>query len=485
MRTRIAAAVMLAIATSVTACTAQQDAGGDKAGGDPEPVVLRLGTPEIEGTPGMDIVGRFVAAVENASEGAVTVEVTSGVGLGERAWDQASIEALTSGEYDLALIPARAWHSEGVSTLEALQLPTLIETDEQADRVAGSSAVPALLSGLDSIGLTGLGLYPEGLRHIVTFGATEPFTAGTLHGKIVRAPRADTPWATIRALGGTPVDLSDFADEVAAGTVHAAESSLALLGTLQTGRTQVMTANVSLYYKFQVLAARTEVLDASTQQLLMEAAATAASVTLADRPTEEAALQAACDSGHGVVLTLEPDLADVREVMHQTVDAALENGTTARLVSAVRQAAGDASPTTLNGCADQVEIDSSSVEPLPGDLPDGVYRIEVTDAMLLDAGMPASDVPENHGVYTFTLSGGRYSWNQKADNVLNGATEGTGVYEVHGDRLTWLWGTEMGNYAVALTWSVRDDGALVLQAGPDHLPGDFSVMRLGPLVRID
>ena len=427
---RIKGAVAVAvIALGLTACTSAQGSSGDKAGGDPAPLVLRLGTPEIDGTPGRDIVDRFAAAVSDASHGTVTVEVTTKVGNEGPGWDQVAIDALQAGDFDLALIPARAFHSEGVTTLDALQLPTIIETDEQADRVTRSPVVPRLLAGLDAIGVTGLGLYPESLRHIATFGTPEAFTDKALEGKTVRAPRADIPWASLEALGGTPQDPSNFAEEVKAGTIQAAESSLALLGTLPSDSTQVMTANMSLYYKFQVLAAHTSVLDGldpATQEILRTAAAKAVSTTLANRPTELTALEAACNAGGAVFLAPEDSVAAVRTVLLGTVEQAVQDPAAADLVAAVRTAAGEAKLPPLTPCNRGAVVDPADVKPVAGDLPDGVYRIEVTDAMLLNAGMPTRDVAENHGVYTITLNGGRFTWNQKADNVLHGPTSGSG-----------------------------------------------------------
>ena len=486
MITRCAAALIVAAMCSA-GCTAQQTEGGDKAGGDAAPVRLRLGTSELAGTPGGQIAARFAAALERVSGGAVAVDATYDIGAGAPAWDQTAIRTLTSTELDVALVPARAWRSSGVTSLDPLQLPTLVESDEQADRVAASTVATDLLGGLAELGVTGLGLYPEGSRHLTTFDDPAPLTVQTLAGKTVRAPLAGTTWKTIQALGGTPVDLNDFADQVAAGEVQAAESSLALLGNVPTSRTQSMTANVSLYYKFQVLAVRTQVvddMDGEVRSWLQAAAAEAATSTRADRVTQGEALERACSSGGRVVLAGATGVAALQSVLREVVREATADGDTSRLVDAVRTAAGPAGPATAASCDRPVTRDPASVEPLAGDLPDGIYRVEVTDRMLTAAGMPARDHAENHGVYTYTLKGGRYTWAQTADNQLDGTVAGAGTYEVRGDVVTWAWAPEMGGYAFDLTWSVGADGSLRMTPVGAAPEGDFSPFRLAPLVKI-
>ncbi len=385
------AAVVLVVALSSAACSSQAE-GGDKAGGDPAPVELRLGTSEFPGTPGAQIADRFAVALEEVSDGAVTVEMTYEIGAGAPAWDQAAIEALSAEEFDLALVPARAWRSVDVTSLDPLQLPTVVESDEQADRVAAASVATDLLGGLGEIGITGLGLYPEGPRSLATFDDTAPLTAQTLVGKTVRAPLAVIPWKSIEALGGTPVDPVDFDDQVASGEVQAAESSLALLGNLPTTRTRSMTANVSLYYKFQVLAMRTDFLDALDDEVrgwVQDATAEAATATRADRVRHGQSLEVACSSGGRVVLAGDEEVAAVQTVLRGVVEQAVKDQDTSRRVDAVREAAGPTGPPLTQACDSAVGIDPASVEPVAGDLPDGVYRVEVTDEMLTAAGMRA------------------------------------------------------------------------------------------------
>jgi len=304
------------------------------------------------GRPGYTIAQRFASDVSKSTNRNVKVNVAK-AGAGEVAFDQAAIDELTEGRlWQLALIPARAWHSRGVTTLETLQLPTLVETDDQADRVAQSAFVPDMLAGLQAAGLTGFAIYPEGLRHVVTYGGIGVLTSTNLKGKRVRALSADTPSATIKALGGIPVESEDLDADVNGGRIQAAETSLTLLSS---GPGQpVMTANVALYYKFQVLAIRTDSynkLDPTVQQLLRTAAASTLSQIVAERPRERDAFRAACaDPALGVAVASADTVRALRAQMRGTLEDARQDPLTARSIDAVSKAAGSADTPPLPKC---------------------------------------------------------------------------------------------------------------------------------------
>ena len=75
------------------------------------------------------------------------------------------------GDLDLALVAARAWDTVGVRTLSPLQAPFLVTSDELMAQVVADPIQDDLLAGLPEVGVVGLGLWPEGLRHPFGFGA--------------------------------------------------------------------------------------------------------------------------------------------------------------------------------------------------------------------------------------------------------------------------------------------------------------------------
>ena len=109
-----------------------------------------------------------------------------------------------------------------------------------------------MLGELDRVRVSGLALFPESTRMLFSF--REPaLKPADLAGKTVRAPRSDTTYALLSALGATADDLvgEAFPEGVAAGTVVAAESSFALAGSLPEPAT--VTGNLILYPKVNSL----------------------------------------------------------------------------------------------------------------------------------------------------------------------------------------------------------------------------------------
>ena len=60
---------------------------------------------------------------------------TAAAGIGVDDWDQAVARLVVAGDLDLGMIPARAWDTEGVSTLRALTTPLLVTGEDHMDAV--------------------------------------------------------------------------------------------------------------------------------------------------------------------------------------------------------------------------------------------------------------------------------------------------------------------------------------------------------------
>jgi hypothetical protein len=116
-----------------------------------------------------------------------------------------------------------------------------------------------------------------------------------------------------------------------------------------------------------------------------------------------------------------------------------------------------------------------------GDLPNGVYRVEITDADLEAVNVPRDSWAESHGTYTWTMQDGSWSFIQTASNPIQNPTA-EGTYVVDGNHVTVLIANDFGPQE--FTWSVDGDGSLVLTALPttDHF---FAAMLAAhPLVLV-
>jgi hypothetical protein len=104
---------------------------------------------------------------------------------------------------------------------------------------------------------------------------------------------------------------------------------------------------------------------------------------------------------------------------------------------------------------------------VPGAVPDGVYAETVTDEDLARLGVDPALVAENHGVYTFTLNGGIWSFVQTAPNPLEQPT-GVGTYVVDADQITFY--LPGGRPPLVFTWTIAVDGAITLVPDPGMAP---------------
>ena len=221
--------VVAAGLAALTACGGSSQRA-DRVGNPVEPVVVTVLTEEHPISVAADMLSLFAIEVDARSDGAVRIEPAFGVIEEGVAWDQRAIEATSSGQFDAVVARAGAWHSGGVTSLDVLQLPGLVDTDNQADRLAGDAeAVDALVTGLTPIGFTGLGLYPEGPRYLMHLDGTDRFDLDTLAGRPIRAPLSETVFAVLRAAGLAPVDVGagDFLVSVSDGDIPMTEGHLA------------------------------------------------------------------------------------------------------------------------------------------------------------------------------------------------------------------------------------------------------------------
>lgn len=407
----------------------------DRAGNTRDPVALTLGTDEEASSAAGHAISAFTDAVEAATDGAVIIDVAYGAVSPGPAWDQRVIERARDGDFDLVVARAGAWHTLGATSLDALQLPGLIETDVQADAVASDAhARDQLLAGLDEINMVGLGLYPEEPRYLMLLDGTSDFDLGSLRGRLVRAPLSQTVFDLLHALNMTPVDLdaADFTVQVPEGSVTATEGGFDRVQLTSTtdDHPVVVGDNLVLFTKFLVLAISSDSLDRLDETLverIRQAAVESIGVYLDGRRREADRLVDICAAGATLVDIPDADREALRDAMTPVV-AAVEAGPGGTAIAAVRAAAGPAAPTdwscpddgpatgsvtdpdelevaTADGSGYELLVPAkrSDIVPDPGNLPDGVYRFTQTQEALDATGAPPDDRPF---IGEFWLQGG-------------------------------------------------------------------------------
>lgn len=241
MRTTISMVAAAGLAATLAACGASTPS--TKAGG-AEPVTLRIATADSPETPTADLIREFVRQVDQRG-GQVRVEpVWEAVGPDRDDWDQQVARKVIAGEIELGAIPARSWDTEGVNSFRAVHAPFLVTSDKLVERIVTDPVAEQMLAGLEPVGVVGLSLVPEALRHPFAYG--KPMRGPADHaGAVVHSPRSDQSYRMFTALGARPDDQSGDALDIAVqnGEIAAVEYEF-LWGHRLPGKT-VATGNVT------------------------------------------------------------------------------------------------------------------------------------------------------------------------------------------------------------------------------------------------
>jgi TRAP-type C4-dicarboxylate transport system substrate-binding protein len=422
----------------------------DKAGGSGGTVVLTMGTEGRPGRPDAEQILHFARQVAERSDGRIQIEPVWSVAgfeidadpVGYPGWDQLVAHAVVAGDLDLANVPARAWDTEGVTSLRALTAPLLLTSEELVAEVVSSDLADGLLAGLQDVGVVGVGLPPEGLRRLFAFG-NPPASATPWAGGIVRAPRSSTTYAFLEALGGEPDDLPGggrdrFEDGVRDGTVLAAESSFEFAGTLPGPVTAL--GGAPLFPKVNTLVANADAfgsLAEADQQVVRDAAAATVAWAIETMPNESEDARVFCERS-----SIAPGIptVDLEEAAARVEDELREDPATATLIDAIRELAGElgVTPTSIEPC-DPPGTDESTAE---GDVdvddqgvfPEGVYRVEHTTESLVAAGIDRPTAADHAGLWTLRFDGGRLSADDVNEHTGERIEDG-GVYCVDDGRV--------------------------------------------------
>ena len=313
--------------------------------------VLRIGTQDDAQVPTRGQIEEFAHQVAERSGGRLAIEPVFRAGGDQiRAWDQAVARKAISGELEMAVIPARAWDTEGVGSFRALSAPFLVTSGALIKEAVKPDLADGMLAGLTDVGLTGLALFPEGPRPLFSFGSPI-LTSADVKGMVIRAPKSATNYMVLEALGAVPADLADqeFGNEVEAGTVGGAESSLAYAHNLPTTHTKtgraIATGNLVPYSKINTLVINTKVmdrLDDNQRRILREAAAFTRDWSTSLLSPLAAEARRYCESGGEVVVATDEQLGAFRAATAPVLAELEKDPGTRDVIARLRGLAADA-----------------------------------------------------------------------------------------------------------------------------------------------
>ncbi len=453
------------------------------------PVTLRLGVSDDMFSPSMPGVVAFTEAVSRLSGGSVVIEPEFGAGNPTaEGFEIGTGRRLISGDLDLALVAGRAWHSLGATGLDVLQAPFLIDSDGLAAAVTTDAISADILASLAEVGVTGLAMWPEDLRHPAAFEhCVDPIThPEQLDGLSIRVPESAMTTEIITALGATPVQAEDdFGTRVDSCQIQAAESGLQQGQSLPVP--PAFTSDVVFFPKFQILSANDAALAGLTsaqREAVRLAAIEARDVMLADHPSDAAAAEAWCAAGGRVVLAGSDGVAAFREALRPTRDRMASDPTTGPILASIERLKETTDPgpqpVACNAAPVLVTPEPIAEGPTTATLPpDGTYRATIPPEALIAAGVPAA-LAKDGAVQTLVFKDATLT---AIDPV---STCGADLH-AEGDwvRLTWIPERGPCNGEDSIRWELDGD-QLSIRPVPGRTSPEFdSIFGSVPYMRID
>lgn len=388
-------------------------AGGSNPGrgGNTPNVVLTFATIDSIGHGGES---EFINAVKDVSGGRLTLKVESEYGDAAPGAESELVQAVAAGSLDGGVAATRAYAKARIHGLQAVEAPLLLDSDRAVSEVVNGPVGRDLLAGLEDDGLHGLALMHGGLRRPVS--ADTPLL-GPEDWKDVRFRVYNSPVqsATIKALGGRPVDASyQWVDRVRANELDGGEFALQGLVDFNLGDgLDFVTVNVVLWPKVDTLIINKKRWEGLTDQQRAWLATAAERAKGAndgvDRDESDAAAKV-CAAGVRLPSASRVQLAGI-ETAAQTVRRALaadaaEAGLLQALEPIAERHKGPSVPTIPQGCEAPRSTTGSGTTSTQGVIPDGTYRMSVTQEELTEAGL--SNGPGFSGTWTMKVAGGAY-----------------------------------------------------------------------------
>lgn len=406
------------VATLVLPASACTHRSASKAGGDPPPITLRIGTDDEPGRPAADAIEEFARQVKTLSRGQVRIEpVWQAAGVNPRHFDQAVAALVESGHLEMGMIPSRAWDTEKVTTLRALQAPYLVTSDDLLKQVVTLNVATEMLAGLERAGVTGLALVPESTRHLFTYDG--PRLAPTeFRGTTVRAPHSRTTEALFGAMGATSDDLNVEGMGQAVGE----ETSYDRAESLPRPTTTV--GNLTLFPKANAVVVnsrRFAELDRASRRILQDAATATRNWGVRSMPATVTLAGQYCRGGGTIVTATPAQLSAFRRAAQPVYDELGQDAATVHLINEISDlAASAAPPPAIDACHPKAVAPPARTAPQA--FPGGVYRKQVDEQAMLAGGVNGRDAKSHAGLWTMTFDHGTLSIQQR------GWPLGHGVY---------------------------------------------------------
>jgi TRAP-type C4-dicarboxylate transport system substrate-binding protein len=422
-----------------------------------EAITLRLAISDQQGISNIEpYVTELIAQVKTLSKGTIIIEPIWRAGDDtEAGYEAGVVEHVIKGDFELGVAASRSWDNAGVTSLQALQAPFLIDNDALAEAVATSEIAKKMLENLSSAGIVGLTLWPEDLRHPFSLMPDKPLLSPEdFAGLQIRTIPIGISYALIKALGATPM-LEDSAYQGAESGLRGALTSL--IGA------PIATGNVTFFPKFQVLFANAVALEQLSDEqrtVLHEAAAATQRKAIAEHPSEVDAAKAWCDNGGSIVLASDEQITAFDKVAQPVFDQIEQDPKNVEFVAAIRDLKVKTEPSPgAEACGPtaaqaSVALDADTEVWSAGLPPDGVWQVELTAEDLEGMGLVSSNAADWAGVHTWTFQDGKGLWQLQG----TGSLYCKNTYEVVEDVVRFSYITDCTSQVHDIQWRLGNDG---------------------------
>lgn len=286
----------------------------------------------------------FLDRMDELSEGTIDVDVSENwQGSGGDSDEVALTEAVAAGDVDIAWVTVRSLRAIGVTGIDALEAPLLIQTHDQQRAVALGVPGELITMALRNTAVEGLAVMPGPIEYPIASGAPLLATSDWAGKTVQVGASSPAEAATVEALGATAsTDGDGGAADVVTGDVQAAAADpvdLVDAGVVLGG--PVMTANVALWSRMEIVLINRDVLDrlSNRQHGFLDASVVRAQdVSLSVPPDLATAVTDACAAGAQFALASADQLTALHEAVKPVYDQLSKDPDEAKLLTAIREA---------------------------------------------------------------------------------------------------------------------------------------------------
>lgn len=316
MKKFISMLLVLAIMLTLAACGAKESAPAAKAPAAEaiKPVTLKIYSPGNENSVPTKTIIEYARLVNEASNGAITLDVHHSNELGN---DAEAIESTRMGTIDI-IFAGTSGFTSFYEKAKILDLPFLFNSAEQAYEVTNGEVGEKIFADFPQYGLVYLSEGDNGMRHIST--TNRPInSAEDIKGLKIRVPTSQLYLDVWEALGATPVALAlpELALALSNGTAEAQDNATYHLVANATYDDIKYFSNINYMWMGCTMAVNSVTwnkLDPQVQNILKEQAKVAAKYSFdtiaTDNETATKTLQEA-----GVVFNFEPDVKSFQDML--------------------------------------------------------------------------------------------------------------------------------------------------------------------------